>query len=46
MKDYQTFLASKRFHATPAGFTAKDINAKLFPFQRDIVAWACQKGKK
>ena len=45
MKDYQTFLASKRFHATPAGFTAKDINAKLFPFQRDIVAWACQKGK-
>jgi superfamily II DNA or RNA helicase len=45
MNDYQTFLASKRFHAKPSGFQAKDINAKLFPFQRDIVAWACQKGK-
>jgi hypothetical protein len=42
---YEEFLASKQFKAIPSGFQATDINPKLFKFQADIVAWACQKGK-
>ena len=43
--DYQAFLDSKRITIEPSGFIAEDINGKLYPFQRDIVRWACAKGK-
>ncbi|MCK9568913.1 DEAD/DEAH box helicase [Candidatus Pacearchaeota archaeon] len=42
---YEEFLKSKQFAAKPSGFEAKDIHAKLFQFQKDIVSWACHKGK-
>ena len=42
---YEEFLKSKQFAAKPSGFETKDINAKLFPFQKDIVFWSCHKGK-
>jgi DNA modification methylase len=45
MTSYEEFLKSKQFAAKPSGFHATDINPKLFPFQHDIVSWACQKGK-
>jgi DNA modification methylase len=39
------FLDEKRATVTPVGFEPTAINQKLYPFQRDIVAWACRKGK-
>ncbi|MCK9571294.1 helicase [Candidatus Pacearchaeota archaeon] len=43
--NYEEFLKSKQFAAKPSGFEAKDINPKLFGFQRDIVSWGCHKGR-
>ena len=47
MNDYQEFLDSKHVKFIPTGFDIedKDINPKLFKFQRDIVRWACRLGK-
>ena len=44
-QDYDAFLDAKRAIVPPAGFEPGAINGKLYPFQRDIVAWACRKGK-
>lgn len=45
--NYQEFLKTKELETIHAGFKLDDsrINKKLFPFQRDIVCWALQKGK-
>ena len=43
--DYRAFLASKREIATAVGFDAGVISDRLFPFQRDIVRWACARGR-
>lgn len=47
MNDYEEFLATKRMvhQATGIEVTAEEINPVLFPFQRDIVRWACRKGR-
>ena len=47
MQDYQQFLAAKRILALSSGFNVpdRDINPMLFPHQRDIVKWACLRGK-
>lgn len=42
---YQEFLKSKEVQRIEAGFKVDTINSHLFPFQRDIVSWALQKGK-
>lgn len=44
---YEEFLKTKELKSIEAGFDIdKDsLNENLFPFQRDIVAWACKKGK-
>lgn len=42
---YSEFIASKRAAMEPSGFEPSDINPMLFDFQRDIVRWACRKGK-
>ena len=42
---YEAFLDAKRVIIPPAGFEPAMLNEKLYPFQRDIVAWACRKGK-
>ncbi len=44
---YQEFLASKRIQAHLVGVEvdAGDVHPMLFPFQRDIVAWALRKGR-
>ena len=43
--NYGKFLDAKRAIVEPVGFEPSEINDKLYPFQRDIVSWACRKGK-
>jgi DNA modification methylase len=45
--EYREFLEKKQTRITESGITVKDgeINPYLFPFQRDIVKWACRKGR-
>lgn len=43
--DYDEFIEAKRATIPPSGFEPTAINDKLYQFQRDIVAWACRKGK-
>ena len=47
MRDYQSFIESKRLVDTPTGIAidAEDISAFLFPFQRDITLWALRRGR-
>lgn len=45
MRDYGDFLASKLEHDAPSGFEADVTNVDLFPYQRDIVAWALRRGR-
>lgn len=44
---YQEFLKTKEMEKIEAGFKVdpEHLNSHLFPFQRDIVSWALQKGK-
>ena len=42
---YEEFLESKRLVQKPCGFEPQDMNEHLFDFQRDIVSWACRKGR-
>jgi hypothetical protein len=43
--EYADFLATKRLVVMPSGFDAGELPAGLFPFQCDIVRWACRRGK-
>lgn len=43
--NYNDFLSTKFKAATACGFEANKINPQLFPFQRDIVQWACRHGR-
>ena len=45
--EYQQFLAGKQIITPDAGLSVspETLNAKLFTFQRDIVAWALRKGR-
>ena len=42
---YDEFIASKRIVQKPHGFEPENLNPFLFDFQRDIVTWACRKGR-
>ena len=45
--NYKDFLTSKRLIVGSSGISVydSDIHQMLFPFQRDLVRWACKKGK-
>lgn len=43
--DYREFLNSKCSREPSLGFDAKAINPMLFDWQRDIVTWACKRGR-
>jgi hypothetical protein len=45
MTDYQEFLKRKQRMAGSYGFEPKNLNAALFPFQREMVATAIRKGR-
>lgn len=42
---YEEFLESKRVFDKPSGFEPQGMNESLFDFQRDIVRWACRRGR-
>lgn len=42
---YQEFVASKHRLAAPVGFDPIVLNENLFDFQRDLVRWACRRGR-
>lgn len=42
---YEDFLKSKGIKAQSNGFEPYNINTKLFDFQKDVVKWACKKGR-
>lgn len=42
---YREFLDGKAVSHEPCGFEPEGVSEMLFPFQRDIVRWACRKGK-
>lgn len=45
--EYAQFLDTKRVSAAPVGFTVatEKLNPMLFPFQKEIVAWALRRGR-
>ena len=43
--DYKAFLEAKTERFAGVGFDPEDLNPNLMPFQRDIVRWACMKGR-
>lgn len=48
MSSYEEFLRGKAELAAPRGFEpgrAVPLGGELFPWQRDIVRWACRRGK-
>lgn len=45
MNAYEDFLATKRRAANDVGFTPNKLPARLFDWQKDIVEWACKKGR-
>ena len=45
MSVYKDFVLSKAIRTTTHGFACGQINEQLFPFQRDIVRWACELGR-
>lgn len=45
MGSYEAFIESKLTRIPDSGFDAVDMNDMLFDFQKDIVEWACRKGK-
>lgn len=45
--DYQEFLKSKLIVNQPSGFDVDTMSlpSKLYPYQADLVKWACKRGK-
>lgn len=44
--DYQEFLKSKAIIHPPTGLSSiPDLSATLFDFQKDVVTWACKRGR-
>lgn len=43
--EYDDFVAAKQFVHVESGFTPSDLPDTLFGFQRDIVNWACRRGR-
>lgn len=43
--DYDEFIANKQFEHVESGFEPNELSDQLFGFQRDIVNWACRRGR-
>lgn len=44
-KSYEEFLEGKRVTFEPQGFEPSELNPMLFDWQKDVVRWACRKGR-
>ena len=44
-KTYEDFLKSKDIKAVPVGFDPVSLQNTLFDFQKDVVTWACRRGR-
>lgn len=44
-ESYDEFLRGKADRSEPVGFEPGEINGLLFEWQRDIVRWACRRGR-
>lgn len=42
---YEDFVAAKKIVDVPTGFEPSLTQGRLFDFQRDIVSWACRRGR-
>jgi superfamily II DNA or RNA helicase len=42
---YEDFIKSKQFNAVAVGFNPSGLSPHMFPFQHDIVDWACRRGR-
>ena len=45
MSEYDRFITTKTRRVNDHGFPVGDVSSALYPFQRDLVEWACQKGR-
>jgi Helicase conserved C-terminal domain len=43
--DYNDFLLTKKRQETSVGFNPQNLHNDLFQFQKDIVSWACKRGR-
>jgi len=43
--EYKEFLERKKIYHSESGFDSKDIDKRLFDYQKDIVEWCCKLGK-
>ena len=43
--EYKDFLCGKSIRSHSVGFKVRNLNSKLFDFQRDITGWGLQKGR-
>lgn len=43
--EYKEFIEGKRRRMPDSGFEPSELNPMLFDYQKDIVRWACRKGK-
>lgn len=43
--EYREFIEGKRRRMPDSGFDPTELNPMLFDYQKDIVRWACRKGK-
>lgn len=43
--DYDEFIANKSISTPSTGFEPREVSPMLYDFQRDIVTWACRKGR-
>lgn len=45
MSDYKEFIQRKQIEDIPTGFNPSKIANGAFDFQRDVVTWACRRGR-
>ena len=44
-KQYTQFIKKKGAVAVPTGFEPSELPSRLFDYQRDLVVWACRRGR-